>query len=60
MKTTILTKEEICNLNSSVSIKETKSINGNLPKEKSPGPDGFTCEFYQTCKKEFIRRKLRR
>ena len=38
------------NLNRTVSIKEVEPITCNLPKQKSPGPDGF----YQTFKEENI------
>ena len=36
---------EIENLNGSITSTEIKAIIKNLPTNKIPGPDGFTCEF---------------
>ena len=43
-----VTQEEIDNPNMLVSIKEIESIINNFPKQKAPGPNGFTGGFYQT------------
>ena len=42
-----LNQEEIENLNRPITNTEIKTLIRNLPTNKSPGPDGFTGEFYQ-------------
>ena len=47
-----LYKEEIENLNGPITSTEIETIIKNLPTNKSPGPDGFTGEFYQKFREE--------
>ena len=42
-----LNQEEIENLNRLITSTEIKTVIKNLPTNKSPGPNGFTGEFYQ-------------
>lgn len=47
-------QEEIENLSRPINSKETELVIKNLPTNKSPGPDGFPRELYQTYKEELI------
>ena len=47
-----LNQEEIEIMNSPVTSTEIETVIKNLPKNKSPGPDGFTGKSYQTFREE--------
>ena len=47
-----LNLEEIENLNKSITSMEIETVIRTLPANKSPGPDGFTAEFYQKFREE--------
>ena len=46
-----LNQEEIEDLNKPITSKEIETVIRNLLANKSPGPDGFTAEFYQKLEK---------
>ena len=46
-----LNQEEIETMSNSITSTEVEAVIKNLPENKSPGPDGFTGEFYQTLEK---------
>ena len=47
-----LNQEDIENLNRPITRTEIKTVMRNLPANKSPGPHGFTVEFYQKFREE--------
>jgi hypothetical protein len=50
----ILNQEEINHLNRSLTQNEIEAAIKSLIKKKSPEPDGFSAEFYQTFKEELL------
>ena len=49
-----LHQEEIEIMNNLITGTEIEAVIKNLPKNKSPGPDGFAGEFYQTFREELM------
>ena len=47
-----LNQEEIESLNRPTTSTEIETVIRNLPTNKSPGPDGFTAEFYKKFREE--------
>ena len=49
-----LNQEEIETMHNPITSTEIEAVIKNLPKNKSPGPDGFTGELYQIFREELM------
>ena len=49
-----MNQEEIEIMNNPITSTDIETVIKNLPKNKSPGPDGFTGEFCQTFREELM------
>ena len=49
-----LNQEEIEIMNNPITSAEIEAVIKSLPKNRSPGSDGFTGELYQTCREELM------
>ena len=49
-----LNQKEIEIMNNSITSTEIEAVIKNFPKNKSPGPDGFTGEIYQTFRNDLM------
>ena len=49
-----LNQEEIEITTHPITSTDIEAVIKNLPKNKSPGPDGFTGEFYKTFREELM------
>ena len=47
-----LNQKEVENMNKPITSTEIETVIKTLPTNKSPGPDGFTGDFYQTFRRE--------
>ena len=52
--------KQIENINRPITSMETETVIRNLPANKSPGPDGFTADFYQKFTEELTPILLKR